>query len=171
MKLRYILLLFVAVLLVVGTGPNLSAQGTKPKAVKAVDPALGTWKLNIEKSKLPPIPTAPKELTLVIRAVGDEYEVTETGTLTNGSPISQKGTNPKQGGIIKVQQGSLPEGITIVQTVIDTYNQWTTTLKDGKQVSVAHAVFSKDGKTMTSTIKEIDAKGKPAESMALFDKQ
>jgi|WetSurMetagenome_2_1015567.scaffolds.fasta_scaffold552415_2 hypothetical protein len=110
MKAKFILLLFVAVLLVVGTVSNLSAQGTKAKAVKAVDPAVGTWKLNIEKSKIPP-PTAPKELTVVIREPGDQMEVTETGTQTDGSPLSQKGTSLKQGGALRCSKALCPKEI------------------------------------------------------------
>jgi hypothetical protein len=129
------------------------------------DPMAGTWKLNVAKSTIPPGPTAPKELTLVIRTLGDQVEFAQTGTQTDGSPISINSTNPKQGGVIKLQQGSLPEGLTTIQTVIDAYNGFATILIDGKQVLVRQIVISKDGKTMTIASKGI------IENLFIFDKQ
>jgi VCBS repeat-containing protein len=70
-----------------------------------------------------------------------------------------------------MQQGSLPEGNSMVSTVIDAYNQFTTTLKDGKQVEMNHTVISKDGKTMTATIKGMGPNGKPIEGLLILEKQ
>ncbi len=55
MKARCILLLFVIALLVLGSGFQLSAQGTKGKAVKAADPHVGTWKLTLQSPNLNPV--------------------------------------------------------------------------------------------------------------------
>jgi hypothetical protein len=129
------------------------------------DPMAGTWKLNVVKSTIPPGPTAPKELTQVIRTRGDQVVFDQTGTQTDGSPLSMNGTSPKQGGLSKLQQGALPAGITIVQTVIDAYNGYVTLLMDGKQVQVNHTAISKDGKTMTVTRKGI------IEDLLILDKQ
>jgi hypothetical protein len=41
----------------------------------------------------------------------------------------------------------------------------------GKQVSVQCSVISKDGKTMTTTIKDTDAKGKSVVGVVVLDKQ
>jgi hypothetical protein len=46
-----------------------------------------------------------------------------------------------------------------------------TILIDGKQVSVQCSVISKDGKTMTTTIKDTDAKGKSIVGIVVLDKQ
>jgi hypothetical protein len=169
MKVRYILLLLVAVLLVVGTGPNLSAQETKGKVVKAADPHIGTFKLNLAKSKIP-TNEAPKELTIVVRELGDQYEITQTTIQKDGSSSSPKYTAAKVGGVYKAQP-ALPEGISLIYTMIDTYDWYTTVLQNGKQVEVQHYVMSKDGKTIAETSKGTDTKGKIVESMAFFDKQ
>ena len=59
-----------------------------------IDPYLGTWKLDVAKSIFSPALLAvmkmapPKEETAVMRAVGtDEFELTITGTQTDGKPF------------------------------------------------------------------------------------
>jgi hypothetical protein len=142
----------------------------------AADPIIGTWKLNVAKSKFSPAylalqkVAAPKEETLVFREVGDQVELTATGTRTDGSPISSKSTSPRQGGAVKSQQGG-PEGVSTIVTVLDPGNRYTTSIRDGKQIQVGHSVISKDGKTMTVTYKGIDPQGKPFEQVVVLDKQ
>ena len=174
MKPRFTLLLFIVALLVAGNGLQLSAQDTKSKSVKAADPYVGTWKLNIAKSKIPPSPTgqaAPKEETRLVRALGDQYELTFTGTRTDGSAISAKYTYAQQGGVFKNEQSAPPQGISEIVTVINPSDQYLTMLQNGKQVGVTHIVISKDGKTTSATFKATDAKGKPYESLVVYEKQ
>ncbi len=143
-----------------------------------IDPRVGTWKLNVAKSKFSPVfgafmrqaPT--KEMVEVIREVGtDEYEVTITGTQTDGKPIAIKTTSPRQGGAVKIQQGDLPAGMTMVSTKIDSHNGYLTFMLNGKQIFVGQSVVSKDGKRMTATIKGEDSQGKPFEQISELDKQ
>jgi len=63
------------------------------------DPAVGTWKFNMTKSKPAPTTEAPvKEATVVIRETGtDQLEIAFTGKRTDGSAISAKYMRPKQG--------------------------------------------------------------------------
>ena len=136
----------------------------------AADPMVGTWKLNIAKSKYPPgTQAAPKQEMQVVRELdGNQLEYTLTGTRTDGSAISSKGVVPQQGGAYK---GSFPEGESVFRTVIDPNSFYITVLQNGKQVEILHVVINKDGKTMTATIKGIDAKGKPFEYLDFWDKQ
>jgi hypothetical protein len=167
MKPRFTLLLFVIALLVVGSRFQLSAQDTKSKSVKAADPHVGTWKLNIAQSKGPAV---PKEETNTVRELGDQYEVTFTGIQKDDSPISAKYTLPQIGGALK-RQPDFPEGVSAFVTVINQRDWYTTGLQDGKQVTAIHYVISKDGKTMTETINGTDAKGKHYEALNIWDKQ
>jgi hypothetical protein len=58
--------------------------------LQAADPFVGTWKLNVAKSK--PAPAQPgmsvKEQTIVIQETGERYETTVKGTLENGAAMS-----------------------------------------------------------------------------------
>ena len=69
--------------LVVGTSAvfaaGLSAQG---------DPAVGTWKLNLAKSKYNPANLAPKSQTVTIVAAGQGQKVNVQGVDSDGKPIS-----------------------------------------------------------------------------------
>jgi hypothetical protein len=139
----------------------------------AADPSLGTWKLNVAKSKFPPNPTgqaALKEETRVVRQVGDQIETTTTGSRTDGSPISSKSTRPQQGGVIKSQTATTEDRMAVF-TVVEPNNCFITLLQKGGQVVVVHSVISKDGKTMIDTGKGVDDKGKPVEYLGVWEKQ
>ncbi len=143
-----------------------------------VDPFLGTWKLDVAKSKFVPAflafmkATPPKEETFVFREVGtDELELAATGIQTDGKPIAGKSTAPRQGGAVKFQQNPFPEGMTVVSTRIDPHSTITTYMMNGKQVFVAQSAISKNGKSMRVTIRGADAQGNPFEQLVLFVKQ
>ena len=137
----------------------------------AADLTVGTWKLNVAKSKFVPSTESPtKELTEVKRDLGnDQVEITETGSRTDGSKISVKFTHPQKGGLIT--DSSTPKGQMAVATVIGPSELYETVLQNGKQIEVYHVVVSKDGKTLTVTDKGTDDKGKPFENISIFDKQ
>jgi hypothetical protein len=140
-------------------------------ALWAADPRVGTWKLNIAQSKIPPgSEAAPKEETATIRELGDQYEITIKGTRTDGASISLKVTQPQTGGAMK-RQPALPEGESGVSTEINPGEWYATFLQNGKQVEMIHTVVGKDGKTMRLMIRGTDARGKSYEGMELFDRQ
>jgi len=137
----------------------------------AADPSVGTWKLNVAKSKSAPSTQAPlKEQTYVIREIGDQWELITTTIRTDGSSVSRTYTRPKQGGAVK-SQPPFPEGQSYVDTVVEPGNWYMADLRDGKQVGVTHVFVSKDGKTMQFAAKGTDAQGKPSETLSVFNKQ
>jgi hypothetical protein len=160
-----ILLLVFAWLFAVGTYP-VAAQKSTAHALE------GTWKLNAAQSKFAPNhATAPKEETMVFRVVGDQFELTDTGTQKDGVAIAGKYTSPVNGGVFKVLQTAPAEGESYVETMLEPGNRFLTQLKNGKQTQVQHLAISRDGKTMSITTRGTDAKGKPFESISVFDKQ
>ena len=159
-------MIVLAVALILAVSAAVAAGGAEP--------SVGTWKLNVAQSKLTPTQpgeATPKEETVVKRELGNDFELTITGTLTNGSPIAAKATHPQQGGVIKSQQGAPAEGTFEVITVIGPGDFYETALQNGKQVRVEHIVVSKDGKTLRATIKGTDAQGQSYEQLEVFDKQ
>jgi hypothetical protein len=143
-----------------------------------IDPRLGTWRLDVAKSKFSSAWMAmmkmapPKEEKLAFREVGaDEIELTITGTQTDGRPISGKSTSPRQGGAVKLQESPLPEGMSVVSTKIDPNNSIATYMLNGKQVFTAQLVVSKNAKSMRITFRGMDAQGKPFEQLGVFVKQ
>ncbi len=146
---------------------------TLAAAALAADPVVGTWKLNVAKSKMPPSTQAPvKEETYVVKQVGDQMQVSVTGVRTDGSTISNKHSNPINGGMVTYQEGApTTAGRMDIYTVIGPGDAIATMLSDGKQVAAVHAVISKDGKTNVWTIKGTDAKGNPVEGKQVWEKQ
>jgi hypothetical protein len=162
---RTVLLFAIAVLIAAGMYPVAAQKPT-------VHPLEGTWKLNAAQSKFAPNhATAAKEETMVFRVVGDQFELTDTGTQKDGVAISGKYTSPVNGGVFKVLQAAPAEVESYVETMLEPGNRFLTQLKNGKQTQVQHLVLSKDGKTMSITTRGTDAKGKPFESVSVFDKQ
>jgi hypothetical protein len=136
----------------------------------AADPWVGTWKVNIAKSTYAPTMPAPKEVTAVIREVGDKLEVNITGKQMDGSPISIKGTRPLQGGILEGPPSPV-KGVTQVEAVIEPGDWIMIWLENGKQVYSDHSTVGKDGKTGRSTIRGTDANDKPYEGLIVWEKQ
>jgi hypothetical protein len=138
----------------------------------AADPIIGTWKLNIAKSKLDPIRANTKEETLAFRALGDHhYKLIYHDVRADGSTSSSKCTWPKQGGVRRYQEGGLPEGILIVETFLAANEGLSTVLQNGKQITVNHWVFDDDNKTMRIIGKGVDANGKAYNALLLFERQ
>ena len=136
----------------------------------AADPFVGTFKLNLAESKWPSSP--PKELTAVVASQGDDYSVTATGTDAAGEKISVKYTFPKKGGPIVYTEGGPTSGgaSATVKRTNDYTLDFSTTL-DGKVISTVHVAVTKDGKTVTSTVKGTDAQGSPFDRVETYDRQ
>lgn len=131
------------------------------------NPFVGTWKLNLAKSKDTGV--FPKEETLTVQLAGDQRRVAIDGTATNGSPISFKYEVPDKGGAGKVLAGGPYDGVSGKR--IDDNTREVSYLKGGKEVLQLRTVVSKDGNTMRLTVEGTDAQGKPVSGVAVFEKQ
>ena len=132
----------------------------------ADNPFIGTWKLNLAKSKFSGV--APKEWTDVYREVeGDKLEVTAKIIMADGSSLNEKLVYPQQGGAATFLQGG-GQGIYEVETLIAPSEWLGTRMKDGKQIGCMRIFVSKDRKTMHYILKITDI---PLEGEAVFDRQ
>src|SRR5262245_19862383 len=132
------------------------------------DPIIGTWKLNLAKSKFSPGPP-PKSQTLTYEAVGQGYKVTNKGTDAEGKPIDSQFTANFDGKDYPVS-GNPDYDMTTLKR-IDAYKTESTKKKAGKVVVTTIRVVSKDGKTLTITEKGVNAKGEKFSSIVVFEKQ
>jgi hypothetical protein len=137
-------------------------------AAFAADNSLGTWKLNMEKSKFSP--AAPvKSLTSVREASDGGLKVTTTGEQADGTAINASYTAKYDGKESSVT-GAPYDTISIKQVNANTLT-FTQKKKDGKYNVTGRSVVSKDGKTMTGTIKGTNADGKAYSATMVWDKQ
>jgi hypothetical protein len=132
------------------------------------DPLIGTWKLNLAKSKFSPGPP-PKSQTVTYEAVGQGVKVTVKGTDAEGKPIDTQYTGNYDGKDYPVTGN--PNWDTISLKRIDAYTVEFTRKKAGKVVGTGTSVVSKDGKTRTITTEEINAKGEKISNTAVFEKE
>ena len=134
----------------------------------AADNSLGTWKLNMEKSKF--TPSAPvKSLTFTREASDGGVKVTAAGERADGTPINGSYA-AKYDGKDSPATGAPYDTIAIKQLNANTF---TVKMKNtsNKYATAGRAVISKDGKTMTSTTKGTNAEGKPISYKMVYDKQ
>src|SRR5262245_18671452 len=132
------------------------------------DHIIGTWKLNLAKSKYSPGPP-PKGQTVTYEAVGQGVKVTVKGANAEGKPIDTLSTANFDGKDYPVTGNA--DWDTIVRKRIDAYKMEMTRKKAGKVVSTATSVVSKDGKTRTVTEKGVNAKGEKISNTLVYDKQ
>src|SRR5262245_13863068 len=150
---------FLAVCLVATSSLSSFAQ---------TDPIIGTWKLNLAKSKYNPGPP-PKSQTLTYEAAGQGVKVTNKIMGAEGKPIDIQFTANYDGKDYPVTGN--PDWDTIAFKRIDAYKVEVTRKKAGKVVSTNTRVVSNDGKTMTITEKGVNAKGENFNNTLVFEKQ
>ena len=135
------------------------AQGT--------DPMVGSWKLNVAKSKSP-----YKSGSTVIEQVGDALKVTADLIGTDGTAYHWTWT-AKYGGPEAPVTGTTPfgPGATAALTRVDAHTVKVVGKRNGEVVLNQTITTSADGKTRTVTTKGKDAKGQPADSMSYSARQ
>lgn len=134
---------------------------------QAADNQVGTWKLNLAKSKYSPGPP-PKDGTLTIESEADGLKFMFHGTNAEGKAVHVE-FSPKYDG--KDYPATLPQADSISMKKIDDYTIETVSKKDGKPVMTTRSVVSKDGKTRTSTLTGTNAKGETVNNTLVYDKQ
>jgi hypothetical protein len=147
----------------------LAAVASAPAFAQS-NPALGAWKLNVEKSKFTGM-TAPKELTRTLEADGDSVKYAFTGTAADGSSLSY-GFTLKYDGKDYPVTGSAPGGFDMISIKrINANSHEVTQKRAGKVSGTGKVTVSKDGKVTTVALKGTDASGKAISSTSVYDKQ
>jgi hypothetical protein len=134
------------------------------------NPLVGTWKLDVAKSKFDPGP-APKSLTRTVVADGDGVKYTFEGVAADGKAVSY-GFSVKFDGKDNPISGSMPQGAdTISAKRIDANHYEATLKKGGKVIGTAKVAVSKDGKTTTVETNGTTAEGAKEHAVQVYDKQ
>ncbi|MGI8990562.1 MAG: hypothetical protein ACR2I2_13415 [Bryobacteraceae bacterium] len=138
-------------------------------AAFGADNSLGTWKLNMEKSKFHPAPGPVKSLTSTREASDGGVKATSTGERADGTPVNASYTAKYDGKEFPVT-GAPWDTMTLKQVNANTLTG-TTTKSSGKYRGTSRTVISKNGKTMTTTSKGTGEDGKPFHNVMVYDKQ
>jgi len=157
---RVLRFVVIALLAVVGSC-TLRAQN---------NPLVGTWKLNVTKSKYDPGP-APKSLTRTVEAQGDGVKYTFDGVAADGKPISY-GFSVQFDGKDNPISGSMPAGADTIAAKRTDSNHLVATLKKGGQViGTSNVTVSNDGKVTTVDSTGTTATGAKMHEVQVYDKQ
>jgi hypothetical protein len=138
-------------------------------AAFGADNSLGTWKLNVEKSKYTPAPLPIKSLTSMREAADGGVKTTTTGEQANGTPINSTSTIKYDGKDYPVT-GAPWDTVRVKQINANTFTG-ESKQSNGKYHSTGRTVISKDGKTMTTTTKGTNADGVAFAGTLVYDKQ
>jgi hypothetical protein len=133
---------------------------------------LGTWRLNLEKSKFSPGP-APKGVTHTLQGDGENRRFTATSLDAEGNPVTFTALHIYDG--LPHPVAGTPNFLAMFDasayTRIDTNTVILNRFKAGKLVQVETLVVSTDGKTWTATRLGMDANGQKINDIAVYDKQ
>jgi len=135
----------------------------------SADNNLGTWKLNVAKSKFSPT-AAPKSQTLKIEAWGaDGVKYIAEGVDAEGKP-SKWELQAKYDGKFYAFTGNADADMLAYKR-IDANTVEAITQRAGKETGKTVIVVSKDGKTRTLTQTGTNAKGEKINNLIVYDKQ
>jgi len=138
-------------------------------AFAQADSQVGTWTLNIAKSKYSPGP-APKSGTTKIEAAGAGTKVTVDQVAADGGKVHWEFTANYDGKDSPVT-GNNPNADTVARKRIDANTVETVSKKGGKVTTTQTSTVSADGKTRTVTTKGTNAEGKPVHNVAVYERQ
>ena len=140
-------------------------------AAFGADNSLGTWKLNVEKSKFTPAPLPVKGITSVREAAPDGVKVTNTGERVDGTAINFTYTAKYDGSPSTVSGEGGPYDTVSIKQVNANMFTYDAKKTDGKYHTHDRILISPDGKTMTLKTRGTGQNGKPMMVTFVYDKQ
>jgi hypothetical protein len=129
---------------------------------------MGTWKLNVAKSKYSPGP-APQALTVKVEPSGQGEKVTAEFVNADGTRTTTLYTANFDGKDNPLTGSQIADTVSLKR--IDARTTDRTDKKGGKVAQTLRRVVSKDGKTMTVTTKGTNAQGQAVNNVAVFAKE
>jgi len=137
-------------------------------AAWGADPLIGTWKLNLDKSKFSPGPP-PKSSTVNFSEDGELIASKSEGVNAKGEQTGSSSRWKKDGQDYAITGATWAD--TLAAKRINDHTTDFTYKKAGKVVSSARLVVSKDGKTATATSKGTNTEGKKFNNRTVHEKQ
>ena len=137
--------------------------------VWGADPTLGTWKLDVAKSKFNPGPAFQSE-TRTYEAVAEGVKVTIRTVDAEGKTVVIEYPVNYDGKFYPVSGSGSPADAIALKKINE--NTAESTLMHGNQVvATVRRVISEDGKMMTITYKGADPTGRVVDYRLVYEKQ
>jgi hypothetical protein len=138
-------------------------------AFAQTDAHMGTWKLNVAKSKFAPGQTMKSE-TRTYEPTGDGYKLSGQRVDADGSTHPESFT-VKYDGKDNPFTGDAYGADTLAVKLVDVNHIDATEKKGGKMLYTSKVVVSNDGRVMTITSKGKTESGQPINAVLVYDKQ
>jgi hypothetical protein len=135
----------------------------------AVDPAVGSWTLDVAKSKLDPNEPALKSSVRTYTATQDGLSVSIHSVDADGAAHDTSSTFTYDGKPHPVSGTTSYDSIVV--TRVGANESKTKLIKSGKTVGHLTRMVSKDGKTMTVTVDETNSKGAKIHEVTVYERQ
>jgi hypothetical protein len=132
------------------------------------DPVLGTWKLNVEKSKFIPGPGWQSQ-TRVYQSTPTGVSVTWTGLSATGEKMQVSYTFSYDGKDYRMAGSASYDTLNAVR--IDALTVKSEEKRNGITVGIAMRKISPDGRVLTITDKGTNRKGEAFSQVLVFDRQ
>ena len=159
MNSRFLVFVFGSIL---GLGLSI-AQSTSSD-----DPVLGTWKLNVDKSKFVPGPAWQSQIR-VYQITPAGVSVTWTGVGARGEKMQVSYTYNYDGRDYPMAGSGSYDTLNAVR--IDARTVKSEEKRNGKTVGIAVRTVSPDGKVLTITDEGTNRKGQAFSQVLVFDKR
>jgi hypothetical protein len=135
------------------------------------NPLVGTWKLNIAKSKYSPGPP-PQSQTRTVEAQGTGIKVRIEGTAADGSRVAYGYTANFDGKDNPISGIGAPNGAdTVALRRINSTTIEVTNKKAGKVLVTLRVIVSKDGRVTTIAGKGTNGNGQAVNNATVYEKQ
>ena len=138
-------------------------------ALAQTDAHMGTWKLNVAKSKFAPGQTLKSE-TRTYEPAGDGYKLSGQRVDADGNTHPESFT-AKYDGKDTPFVGDAYGANTLAVKLVDANHLNATEKKGGKLLYTTKVVVSSDGKVMTITNQGKTESGQPINAVLVYDKQ
>jgi hypothetical protein len=135
----------------------------------AADNQVGTWKLNLTKSKYDPASLAPNSTTAKLEAVADGIKAIVDTVDFENKKIHYEFTAKYDGKDYPISGDPTRDSISYKR--IDDYTFESVSKKAGKVTVTTRNEYSKDGKSRTLTTTGTNDKGQKVSNTAVWDKQ
>jgi hypothetical protein len=138
-------------------------------AQDASDKQIGVWKLNVERSQLPPSTNPIVGSTQTVEKVGPKsYRETFDIVLKDGQKRHSETVRTYDG---QERNRDAKAGGTETCEIVNANTLKCTLKRNGQVSSEVTATILPDGKTMTARSSVIDPQGKPTMSVRVYEKQ
>jgi len=140
-----------------------------PAAQPAVDPAVGSWTLNLTQSTLDPSEAGLKSAVRTYTATADGMTTTVHSVNASGAPQDTGTTFVYDGKRHPVTGPTQYDAVAV--TRVNTYKASTELFRGGKVVGHLVRVVSKDGKSMTIRFDLATIEGAKIHEITIYDRQ